>query len=75
MLSSFFQTNRVICTVLELKMKRRIRKDTHLDVVKAMRRGGREAEMELLGPGFHSRNRVHQSKKTYNRKSKHKKEW
>ena len=26
----------------------------NLDAVKAMRRGGREAEMELLGPGFHS---------------------
>ena len=32
---------------------------TNLDAIKAMRRGSREAEMELLGPGFHSHNRVH----------------
>lgn len=35
----------------------------NLDAIKAMRRGGREAEMELLGPGFHSFNRLHKSKK------------
>ena len=27
-------------------------KPSTLDAIKAMRRGGREAEMELLGPGF-----------------------
>lgn len=43
-----------------------------MDTIKAMRRGGREAERELLGPGFHSFNRIHQSKKTYTRKTKHK---
>ena len=51
------------------------RKPTHsitLDVIKAMRRGQREAEQELLGPGFHSFNRLHKSKKTYTRKTKHK---
>ena len=42
------------------------------DVVKAMRRGNREGEQELLGPGFHATNRVHRSKKTYTRKTKHK---
>lgn len=42
------------------------------DVIKAMRRGNREGEQEVLGPGFHSTNRVHRSKKTYTRKSKHK---
>lgn len=42
------------------------------DLVKASRRGSREGEQELLGPGFHSTNRVHRSKKTYIRKAKHK---
>ena len=41
------------------------------DVIKAMRRGNREGEQEVLGPGFHSANRVHRSKKTYTRKAKH----
>ena len=48
---------------------------TNLDAIKAMRRGGREAEQELLGPGFHSQNRVHKSKKIYTRKMKHKGGW
>ena len=42
------------------------------DVIKAMRRGNREGEQEVLGPGFHSTNSVHRSKKTYTRKTKHK---
>ena len=50
------------------------KKTINLDAIKAMRRGGREAEMELLGPGFHSFSRLHKSKKTYTRKEKHKKE-
>ena len=57
------------------KIKRKIVKSTTLDAIKAMRRGGREAEMDLLGPGFHSHNRVHKSDKIYTRKLKHKKEW
>ena len=56
-------------------MKRKIIKSTCLDAIKAMRRGGREAEMELLGPGFHATTRVHKSKKMYTRKPKHKKDW
>lgn len=44
----------------------------NLDAIKAMRKGGREAEMEILGPGFHSKNHAHASKKTYTRKLKHK---
>lgn len=48
---------------------------TTLDTIKAMRRGGREAEMELLGPGFHANSRVHKSEKIYTRKLKHKKDW
>ena len=43
-----------------------------MDAIKAMRRGGREAEQELLGPSFHSTARLHKSKKTYTRKAKHK---
>lgn len=45
---------------------------TNLEAVKAMRRGSREAEQELLGPGFHSFDRLHKSKNTYTRKVKHK---
>ena len=47
------------------------------DYIKANRKGNREAEMELLGPGFHSKNRIHKSEKIYTRKEKHKKnyEW
>lgn len=60
----------------QTKMKKRRRnttvtKPTTMDAVKAMRRGNREAEQEMLGPGFHSWNRLHQSKKTYTRKEKH----
>ena len=57
------------------KGKKKILKPSTLDAFKAMRRGGREAEMELLGPGFHSHNRVHKSEKIYTRKKKHKKSW
>ena len=57
------------------KLTRKILKPTNLDAIKAMRRGGREAEMELLGPGFHSHNRIHKSDKIYSRKKKHKKNW
>lgn len=57
------------------KVKRKIIKSTTLDAIKAMRRGGRDAEMEMLGPGFHSYNRVHKSDKIYTRKTKHKREW
>jgi len=56
-------------------MKRKVSKTTNLDAIKAMRRGSREAEMELLGPGFHASDRVHKSKKTYTRKTKHKTKW
>lgn len=57
------------------KLKKKILKTTNLDAIKAMRRGGREAEMELLGPGFHSHNKVHKSEKIYSRKKKHKGGW
>lgn len=54
------------------KVKKKIIQATNLDAIKAMRRGGREAEMELLGPGFHSHNKIHKSHKIYTRKKKHK---
>ena len=57
------------------KVKRKILRPMNLDALKAMRRGGREAEMELLGPGFHSHSRVHKSDKIYSRKKKHKGGW
>lgn len=41
------------------------------DYMKAVRKADREAEMQLLGPGFHSMNRIHRSKKSYSRKEKH----
>ena len=47
----------------------------NLDAIKAMRRGGREAEQDLLGPGFHSFNKPYKSKKIYTRKKKHKGAW
>jgi len=52
--------------------KSKLKQSISLDVVKAMKRGEREAQMDLLGPGFHSFNLVHKSKKTYTRKQKHK---
>lgn len=54
------------------KLKKKILKPSTLEAIKAMRRGGREAEMELLGPGFHSHNKIHKSDKIYTRKKKHK---
>lgn len=57
------------------ELKKKILKPSTLDAIKTMRRGGREAEMELLGPGFHSHNKVHKSEKIYSRKKKHKGGW
>lgn len=57
-------------------MKRKqgkILKVVNWDAIKAMRRGEREAQQDLLGPGFHATTRPHRSKKTYTRKAKHKK--
>ena len=52
--------------------KKKKKQPINLDALKAMRRGNREGEQELLGPGFHASNRVHRSKKIYTRKAKHK---
>ena len=57
------------------KVRKKMLQATNLDAIKAMRRGGREAEMELLGPGFHSHNKIHKSNKIYTRKKKHKGGW
>ena len=54
-------------------MKKNKKEKSRLDdVIKAMRRGNREGQQEVFGPGFHSTNRIHRSKKTYPRKAKHK---
>ena len=55
-----------------MKKKDKKEKSRLGDVIKAMRRGNREGQQEVLGPGFHSTNRIHRSKKTYTRKTKHK---
>jgi len=56
-----------------MKKKRQTTKSlTMEDYIKAAKRGNREAEQELLGPGFHSKTRIHKSKKLYTRKHKHK---
>ena len=52
--------------------KKKKKQPINLDALKAMRRGNREGEQELLGPGFHASDKVHWSKKTYTRKTKHK---
>ena len=41
---------------------------TQADTIKAIRKGNREAEFELFGPGFHSKNKVQKSKRKYDRK-------
>ena len=55
-----------------MKQRRDRKKQVTLDdYIRASRRGNREAEQEMLGPGFHARSRVHVSKKLYTRKRKH----
>ena len=55
-----------------MKKGKKKKQPSSVEALKAMRRGNREGEQELLGPGFHTAHRVHRSKKTYTRKSKHK---
>lgn len=38
------------------------------DIIKATRKGNREAQFEIFGPGFHTFHKVVKSKKVYNRK-------
>lgn len=58
-----------------MKKKNKKSSITLEDYIKANRKGNREAEMELLGPGFHSKNKIHKSGKTYTRKEKHRKNY
>ena len=51
------------------------KRTTLSDYIAASRKGSREAEKELLGPGFHATTRVHRSKKLYSRKAKHKRDY
>ena len=63
----------VVVGVMAMKKKKKNKEKSRLDdVIKAMRRGNREGQQEVLGPGFHSSHSVHRSKKTYTRKAKHK---
>jgi len=56
-----------------MKKRKKVKESlTMEDYLKAVKRGNREAEQELLGPGFHSKDRAHKSKKIYTRKQKHK---
>jgi len=53
------------------KTKNKIKKFTIEAYIKANRRGSRQAELEN-STGFIAKNKVHMSKKTYTRKTKHK---
>ena len=39
------------------------------DIIKAVRKGNREAQFEIFGPGFHSFHKIAKSKKVYSRKN------
>lgn len=59
-------------------MKRLRKCKSHIgidDFIKAAKKANREAEQEILGPGFHSQHRVHKSKKAYTRKEKHRNQY
>ncbi|MBO7498152.1 MAG: hypothetical protein J6T64_03050 [Bacteroidaceae bacterium] len=51
------------------------KRTTLSDYIAASRKGSREVEQELLGPGFHAQTRIHCSKKLYSRRAKHKKDY
>ena len=55
--------------------KRKNKTSTIDDYLKTSKRGNRQAEQEMLGPGFHSFHKIHKSKKTYTRKEKHKRDF
>jgi|GEM_PF-1409246 len=62
---------KIVCLVK--KQKSKTKKSISIkDYIKAIKKGNRAAEQELCGPGFHSSDRIHQSKKVYTRKQKHK---
>ena len=62
-------------SICKPKVKKKILSQTNLEAIKAMKRGSREAEQEVLGPGFHSHQGVHKSEKIYTRKKKYKGDW
>lgn len=39
------------------------------DIIKATRKGNREAQFEIFGPRFHSFHHIKKSKKVYSRKN------
>jgi hypothetical protein len=49
------------------KTKKKSRKEFEYDIVKANRRGSREAELECEN-GFVSKHKIHKSEKTYSRR-------
>lgn len=52
-----------------MSKKLKISEEDYVKINKAL---ARKEEMDLLGPGFHSKHKIHKSKKTYCRKDKHK---
>lgn len=60
--------------IMKKKKQKRCSATSIADYIKAARKGSREAEQEILGPGFHTVDRIHVSKKQYTRKQKHKSE-
>jgi hypothetical protein len=53
------------------KFRKRTKEDAIEMYIKANRKGSRQAELESEN-GFTAKHKTHKSKKTYNRKSKHK---
>lgn len=51
-----------------MKNKNKQKIGTNIDLLKAVRKGNRDAEFEMYGPGFHSKCKIVKSKKEYNRK-------
>jgi hypothetical protein len=48
---------------------KKTKNNINFDIIKAMRRGSRIEEQMILGPGFHSKDKTHKSKKLYSRKN------
>ena len=58
--------------IIVMKKKNKNKSINFEAFIAAVKKGSREAEKEIFGPGFHSVHKVHKSKKLYTRKSKHK---
>ena len=74
-ISDYQQSSLVIEDIGMRKKGKKMLLSAILDTIKAMRRGSRNTEMELLYPGFHSHCKIHKSDKVYTRKKKHKGGW